>query len=234
MTKRGPQRECLQQLRGGAPLIAPSMLLCDFGNLEREITALEAAGVQLLHLDVMDGNFVPNFTYGITIVEAVRKLTDLPLDVHLMIAQPERYVDSFIDAGADLLTIHIEAAPRPTPILERIRELGCAAGLTLNPKTPVREIAEFLDLCDLVLVMSVQPGFGGQSFDPIALEKLRELRQATSEDFLLSIDGGVNKNTVGSCVEAGANLLVIGSAIFRANHYGDAIRELEQLAAAGG
>ena len=216
-------------LQQAAPALLPSLLLCDFGNLEREIRRLEEADVKCLHLDVMDGQFVPNCTYGMTIVAAVRKLTKLPLDVHLMIANPQRYVAEFRKAGADIITFHIEAEPNPRPVLEEIRSLGALAGIVLNPGTPVSAIAGCLDLCDVVLVMSVQAGFGGQSFNPIALEKLGEVRRLAPH-VLLEIDGGVNEDTVQRCVAAGAQLLVVGSAIFGHKDYGQSVRRLNGLA----
>ncbi len=208
------------------------MLLCDFGNLQREIEQVEEAGVAALHLDVMDGHFVPNFTYGLPIVEAVRGITDLPLDVHLMIERPGEYIERFHDAGADSLTIHVEAVKDPRPLLDEIRSLGALAGLALNPPTPLSAIEASLLHCDLVLVMSVMPGFGGQSFDETALEKLRTLSDRNDFDGLLEVDGGINERTVADCVEAGAELLVAGSAIFRADDYSAAVNDLHTRARA--
>lgn len=221
--------EILNRLRASAPAILPSLLLCDFGNLEREIRRLEAAGVPALHLDVMDGDFVPNFTYGMTIVAALRKLTQLPLDVHLMISQPGRYLQQFRDAGADLITFHIEAESNPRPLLAKIRESGAAAGIVLNPQTPVSAISESLDLCDLVLVMSVQAGFGGQKFNPVALDKLREIRRLAPQ-VLLEIDGGINNETIPAAAQAGAQLMVVGSGIFAHADYTAAVTKLRTLA----
>lgn len=220
----------LNELRTSAPVILPSLLLCDFGNLEREVARLTEAGVRALHLDVMDGNFVPNMTYGFPIVEAFRRLTDLPLDVHLMISEPQRYLKQFIDAGADILTVHVEAVDNPRIVLEQIRSLGAGAGLALNPDTPLSSLDGCLNLCDLVLVMSVKAGFGGQSFRPIAIEKLRQLRRAVGSEVLLEVDGGINRSTIAQCAAAGAQLFVVGSGIFRASDYTDAIRELKELA----
>ena len=225
-----PRRESLAQLRSAAPAVLPSLLLCDFGNLEREVGRLTEAGVKALHLDVMDGQFVPNLTYGMPIVAAIRRLTDLPLDVHLMIAEPQRYVRQFVEAGADIVTIHIEAVSDPRPIVAEIRALGAGAGLALNPDTPLSTLDGCLESCDLVLVMSVAAGFGGQSFRPIALDKLRTLRTSIPAETLLEVDGGIQQQTIGSCAEAGAQLLVVGSAIFRASSYSGAVRELTQLA----
>lgn len=184
----------------------------------------------MLHLDVMDGHFVPNLSIGIPIVEAVRRATDLVLDVHLMISEPDRYIGAFRKAGADLLTFHIEVVPEPTYLLREVRGLGAGCGLSLNPPTSVQTIKPYLDQCDLVLVMSVMPGFGGQQFQPVALEKLRELRESAGPELLLSVDGGVGTETVAACVQAGANMLVMGSAFFRRQDYRRHFDELTQLA----
>ena len=158
------RRNCIINLREASPAVLPSLLLCDFGNLEHEIERLEEAGVAALHLDVMDGVFVPNFTYGMTIVSALRKLTDLPLDVHLMMVHPEKYVEQFYEAGADIITVHAEATDDAPALLQQIRALGAAAGIAVNPDTPISEIKASLPHADLALVMSVHAGFGGQSF----------------------------------------------------------------------
>ena len=223
------RRASLEQLRQSAPAVLPSLLLCDFGNLEREVRRLEEAGVAALHRDVMDGSFVPNLTYGLPLVETFRRLTKLPLDVHLMIQQPGRYLEQFFDAGADILTIHAEAVDDPRPWLEQIRKLGAAAGLALNPDTALSAVEGALDLCDVVLVMSVPAGFGGQAFQPVALEKLRRLRDV-APDVLLEVDGGVNLSTVPDCTAAGAHLLVVGSAIFRHDDYAAQVRRLTESA----
>jgi ribulose-phosphate 3-epimerase len=206
------------------------MLLCDFGNLEREVGRLAAAGVPALHLDVMDGHFVNNLTYGLTMVEAFRRLTDLPLDVHLMVSNPEAYLERYVEAGADSLTIHIEAVPQPRALLERIGNLGAGAGIALNPFTPLETIEPALEACDLVLVMSVEPGFGGQAFEPVALEKLKKLRERLPSEVLLEVDGGVNDTTIAACAEAGAALFVTGSAIFKQADYAESIQRLSRLA----
>jgi ribulose-phosphate 3-epimerase len=225
-------RRRFDDLRQPPPVILPSLLLCDFGNLAAEVRAVEAAGARALHLDVMDGNFVPNITYGTPIVEAVRRVTDLPLDVHLMVARPEVYVDEFIDAGADIVTIHGEIEGDPRPVLEQIRSRGAAACIALNPPTPLEHIASALPYCDMVLVMSVMPGFGAQQFEPIALEKLRTLRDQYGDRLLLEVDGGVNASTITACTAAGAHMLVVGSAIFRRTDvpYAQSMTELNQLA----
>ena len=168
-------------------------MFCDFGELQREVEAVEAAGVAALHLDVMDGHFVPNLSFGMPIVEAVRRVTDLPLDVHLMIAEPARVRRAVPRGGCRLMTIHVEAVADPRPVLDRIRALGAVAGLAINPPTPLSAIEASLPHCDLVLVMSVMPGFGGQKFDDVALDKLRALEARPDGDALLEVDGGVTR-----------------------------------------
>lgn len=224
------RRNYLAALRTVAPVVLPSMLMCDWGRLKEDVERLEAAGAHVLHLDVMDGHFVPNLSYGLTLVEAFSKITRLPLEVHLMISNPADYVERYFEAGASGMTIHAEAVEDPRPVLEKIRQLGAAAGLAINPPTPVEAIRKCLDLCDLVLVMSVMPGFGGQEFEPVALEKLRTLRREVRPDVLLEIDGGVNRQTIGESVAAGAQMLVIGSGIFKHHSYQAAIAELTGLA----
>jgi len=221
-------KKTLTTLRGVRPTILPSLLLCDFANLEREVRLLEEAGVECLHLDVMDGSFVPNMSYGMPIVSALRKVTDLLLDVHLMIRDPNTYAPQFVDAGADLITFHIEAVGQPTALLETIRSQGVAAGLAINPSTDISQVSPFVSECDLVLVMSVEAGFGGQAFNPIALERLSDIRKAHGADRLLEVDGGVNEKTVGPCTANGADLLVVGSAIFRQADYCQAMTRLRR------
>ncbi len=221
----------LVRLQRAAPQVLPSLLLCDFGNLEREVRALEAAGVQALHLDVMDGNFVPNLTYGMPVVAGLRKLTDLPLDVHLMINHPDRYVEQFRRAGADIITFHVEAVDDPSPVLDQIHSLGAAAGLALNPATPLDCVEPYLRSCDLVLVMSVPAGFGGQEFDARALEKLQALAAKRRPELVLEVDGGINVSTIRQCADAGAELFVVGSAIFNHADYGAAVHGLTSLIA---
>lgn len=229
-----PRRNHLSILRESAPVILPSLLLCDFGNLGREVARLEQAGVKALHLDVMDGRFVPNLTYGMPIVSALRRLTDLPLDVHLMIEEPQRYVSQFSEAGADIITFHIEAVADPKPVIDQIHALGIAAGVALNPATPVAAVQPVLADCDVVLVMSVEAGFGGQSFQPVALDKLRQLREQATPSTLLEVDGGVNTGTIAECFRAGAQLMVVGSAIFGNESYSSAVTQLEQTARGDG
>lgn len=220
----------LDGLRQAAPLIGPSLLACDFACLGDEIRRVEDAGASMLHLDIMDGQFVPNLSFGLPVVEAIRRSTQLPLDVHLMIETPQRYVRRFRDAGADMLTVHIEVVPEPGDLLKEIRDTGAAAGLSLNPPTDVSTIEPYLDLCDLVLVMSVMPGFGGQAFDEVALDKLRRLDDLAGPRLLLSVDGGVNRDTIGRCTAAGAKILVAGTALFGAEDYSQRLEELTSLA----
>lgn len=224
----GNKDSIINRLQSAIPAVLPSMLLCDFSRLREEVEALENAGVAALHLDVMDGVFVPNFTYGLTIVEATRRSTDLPLDVHLMMVHPEKYVESFVATGADILTIHAEAVENPISVLKQIDAAGCVAGLAINPMTSVASIADAIPFCDLVLVMSVNAGFGGQAFLSDVLQKFAQIRQCQGgEDVLLQIDGGINNQTIAAADQAGADLFVAGSAIFKADDYCQAITQLE-------
>jgi ribulose-phosphate 3-epimerase len=218
-------RPAMQKLQEEPFAILPSLLRCDFGNLQREVERLEEAGVKALHLDVMDGHFVPNLTYGMPIVEGIRKLTDIPLDVHLMVSEPTKFARQFVDAGADCLTIHAEIEESTGEALENLRALGVGTGLALNPETSLESVQSVLPLCDLLLIMSVNAGFGGQAFNPVALDKLRRLKD-TSPGLLLEVDGGVNLGSIASCYEAGARLLVVGSAIFGQDNYRQAIEQL--------
>lgn len=215
----------LNQIRAAAPAILPSLLMCDFGDLGGEIKRLEEAGASVLHLDVMDGHFVPNLTYGMPIIAACRRLTEIPLDVHVMISDPEKYAEAFAEAGADLLTFHVEAVSDPQRVIEKIKSFGIGAGIALNPKTPLGAVEQYVGNCDLALVMSVAAGFGGQDFDPVALDKLRDLRSRYPR-LLLEVDGGVNADTIGACREAGGDLFVVGSGIFRHSDYGIAMNDL--------
>ncbi len=199
--------------------------MCDFGDLRGEVARLEAAGAAVLHLDVMDGHFVPNLTYGMPIVSGLRRHTQMPLDVHLMISDPLQYAKAFVDAGADLLTFHVEAVADPRAVAKTLSELGVGVGVAINPKTPMESLNGCLEYCDLALVMSVEAGFGGQPFNPIALERLRELKR-NYPNLLLEIDGGINGKTIRSARDAGCDLFVVGSAIFSHHDYGIAIHEL--------
>ena len=201
--------------------IAPSILAADFANLERDIHDLEKNGADFVHVDIMDGIFVPNISIGIPVVQALRPVTNMPLDVHLMIDRPIRYVEQFVKAGADFVTIHIEAdQPQNTlEALDKIHALGCKAGIVLKPKTPAEAAIPYLEKCDMILVMTVEPGFGGQKFMADMMPKLRKLRQLLEEvnpDCLLEVDGGVDASTHTICKEHGANVLVAGSAYFKA------------------
>jgi ribulose-phosphate 3-epimerase len=212
------------------PFVTPSLLNCDFAHIADELGKLKAAGVVGVHLDVMDGHFVPNLSYGAPVITDWRKVTDFPFDAHLMIADPGRYLDDFVKAGCDLIIVHIEVLPDPVPLLRRIRDAGCRASICLNPPTPLAAITPFLDDVDDVLVMSVMPGFGGQKFDASALDKVRALR-ASHPRLSISIDGGINPTTVADAVAAGANQLVAGSAVFRKDgNYAAALAELASAA----
>ncbi len=212
----------LQELLSGRPLIAPSMLKCDFGNLHREFALLEQANFPVLHLDVMDGHFVPNLSYGPMVIERMRELTSLPFDAHLMISDPAKYLDDYIAAGCDAITFHIEAVPEPAELLGRIREKKRLAGLAINPGTSVDAIAPYVSLCDMILVMSVEPGFGGQKFMPVAIDKLRHIKKLLRDDQLLSVDGGIAVATIGECAAAGADTFVCGSSVFGEPDYSEA------------
>lgn len=201
--------------------IAPSILSADFANLERDIHNIEEMGADWVHVDVMDGIFVPNISIGIPVVKALRPVTDLPLDVHLMIDRPIRYIEEFVKAGADWLTIHVEAdQPQNTlAALDKIRELGCKAAISLKPKTPAEVAIPYLEKCDMILVMTVEPGFGGQKFMADQMPKIRQLREWLDDinpGCVIEVDGGVDSNTHAVCKENGAEVLVAGSAYFKA------------------
>ena len=220
----------LAELHAASPLIGPSLLACDFAHLAREVGAVEKAGTRLLHLDVMDGHFVSNLSFGPPIVEAVRRVTDLPLDVHLMISEPARYVEQFREAGADLITFHAEAVAEPVPLLRRIRGLGALAGIAISPPTPLSVLERCSAECDLVLVMSVMPGFGGQEFRPDVLDKFRWLSSRFAADVLFSVDGGVKGETIAPCAAAGAHIFVVGTGLFRYPDYEERLTELRAVA----
>jgi ribulose-phosphate 3-epimerase len=212
--------------------IAPSILSADFAHLERDVARLEAGGADWLHVDVMDGRFVPNLTFGAKVIETLRRLTKLPLDVHLMVVEPERYFDDFAKAGANTLTIHVEAAPHLHRQLTRIRDLGCAAGVALNPATPVEAVADVVGVLDLLLIMSVNPGFGGQKFIPHSVDKVRKARallDGARSRAALEVDGGVNAETIAKVHRAGADTFVAGYAVFAAADPGAEIGVLRRL-----
>ena len=209
--------------------ISPSILSADFARLGEEIRAVEAAGADFIHIDVMDGRFVPNLTVGPMIVEAVRSVTTLPLDVHLMIVEPDGLIPEFIKAGASIVTVHIEACPHLHRTIQSIKQLGAKAGVSLNPATPIGSIEEILDEIDLLLLMSVNPGFGGQTFILKTLDKIQTARKmidAGNRSAYLEVDGGINPSNVQQVISAGANLLVAGSAIFMSDDYAKAISDL--------
>lgn len=208
-------------------IIAPSILSADFANLERDMKAVEAAGAEWIHVDVMDGHFVPNLTIGAPVVKSLRKVTSLPLDCHLMIDAPERYIKDFAEAGATYITVHVEATKDPVGLLKDIRSLGCKAGITLRPATAVEAIIPFLEMVDLVLVMTVDPGFSGQKFMVEQVEKIKTIRaelKRIGSKALIEVDGGVNAETVGMCKDA--DVLVAGNYVFK-NDYATAIKTLK-------
>ena len=213
--------------------IAPSILSADFSRLGEDVQAVDRAGADYIHVDVMDGHFVPNITIGPLVVEALRKVTNKPLDVHLMIENPDRYIPEFAKAGADIITVHQEAVPHLHRTVQLIKSLGKQAGVSLNPATPVETLDLILDELDLVLVMSVNPGFGGQAFIPSALDKIRALRQRITQRGLateLQVDGGVKIDNIREVVAAGANVLVAGSAVFNSDDYAATITALRESA----
>jgi ribulose-phosphate 3-epimerase len=210
--------------------IAPSILSADFGRLAEEVRAIEGAGADMVHVDVMDGRFVPNLTIGPVVVDAVKKATSLPLDVHLMIVEPEKYIGAFVEAGANTVTVHQETCPHLHRTLEQIRSAGARPSVVINPSTPLSSIEEVLSNVDQVLLMSVNPGFGGQSFIESTVEKVRRLRQLLNQRGLshvdIEVDGGINPQTAKRVVAAGATVLVAGNAVFRATDYAAAIAAL--------
>jgi ribulose-phosphate 3-epimerase len=209
--------------------VAPSLLSCDFGRLAEEVRAVEAAGADWVHVDVMDGRFVPNLTIGPVVVEAIKRVAHRPLDVHLMIVEPERYIEAFARAGADLLTVHVETCPHLHRTLQQIRQAGARPAVVLNPSTPLCAVEEVLGDVDMVLVMSVNPGFGGQSFIEASVDKVARLRSMLDARGLqthIEVDGGINAQTARRVVEAGADVLVAGSYVFGSKDYARAIASL--------
>ena len=211
--------------------IAPSLLACDFSRLPEEIRDVTDGGADLFHLDIMDGHFVPNITFGPIIVKAIRKLTDLPLDAHLMISKPSKYADDFINSGADKVTFHIEVEPEPKQLIEKIRVQGCKVGLSLNPETQIEKIVPFLELVDSVLVMSVNPGFGGQSFIEESYGKITYLKRVRAEKgllFQIEVDGGVNLENASRLIASGVDVLVAGTAIFHSRNRKETIQSFKE------
>ena len=216
--------------------IAPSILSADFGRLADEVRAVEAAGADWIHVDVMDGRFVPNITIGPLVVEAVRKVTRLPIDAHLMIVEPERYVEAFARAGADLISVHAEVSPHLHRTIQAIRAAGARPSVALNPSTPLDCLEHVIGDVDMVLLMTVNPGFGGQSYIPAVTEKVRRLRRMADErgqELEIEVDGGVRASTVGAVAQAGASVFVAGTAVFGAKDYRAAIHDLRDAAERG-
>lgn len=211
--------------------ISPSILSADFTNIKKDFEMMEKGDADFVHVDVMDGRYVPNITFGPPVIKQLRGLTKIPFDVHLMIEEPEKYVDIFADAGADVLTFHIDATIHTHRMIQRIKDRGMRAGISLNPGQSPEEVKYLLPYSDLVLLMSVNPGFGGQSFIPETLEKIRELKTmilSSNSEALIEVDGGVNKDTATSAIEAGADILVAGTAVFKAENPVEAIRLLRK------
>jgi ribulose-phosphate 3-epimerase len=211
--------------------IAPSILSADFSRLGEEVWAVERAGADLIHVDVMDGHFVPNITIGPLVVIGLKKLTSLPLDVHLMIEEPERYIEAFAQAGSTWITIHAEVCPRLSQLIKKIRKLNIRPGVVLNPPTPLKILHPILDEIDLVLLMSVNPGFGGQSFIPSTLKKIERLRKIIDQNHYLleiEVDGGIKVENIREISRAGGDIFVLGTGIFKTKDYGETIRKLRQ------
>ncbi|MFX1369877.1 MAG: ribulose-phosphate 3-epimerase [Promethearchaeota archaeon] len=214
------------------PMLAPSILSANFANLEADIKAAEKGGADYFHLDIMDGHFVPNISYGPMIAKTMKKITDVPLDAHLMITNPREYIPKFLDAGVELIYPHIEATYDVFRTVQLITELGGKAGITLNPGTPVSNVIPLLDLLDSVMLMSVCPGFGGQSFIPSSMGKITELRQLLDEykpEVRIAIDGGVSKDNIAEIRKAGADFFIAGSAVFHSKNIEDTVRTLKKI-----
>ena len=212
--------------------ISPSILSADFTRLGEEIIAVEKAGADYIHIDVMDGHFVPNITIGPLVVKAAKKVTSLPLDVHLMITDPDKYIDDFIDAGSDILTVHVEATTHLNRTIAHIKEKGIKAGVSLNPSTPLSSLDHIMEYVDMVLLMSVNPGFGGQKFIPNTLQKIETLRSLIDKnrlDIELNVDGGITINNIEQVAEAGANVFVSGSGIYGTPNYKETISLMKDL-----
>jgi len=213
-------------------LIAPSILAADFTNLTQQIRMVEIGGADWIHCDIMDGHFVPNITFGPSIVKAAHKVTKLPIDVHLMIENPDKYLEDFINAGASYVSVHVEEVDHLNRTVNRIKELGAKAGVVINPATPVSSIVDVAEYIDLLLIMTVNPGFGGQKFIPNSLRRIKEavtLRSEMNANFLIEIDGGVNVETAKTALEAGAEVFVAGSSIFKADNISAATVEIKKV-----
>ena len=207
-------------------IISPSILSADFTNLERDIKKVENAGAQWIHIDVMDGHFVPNITIGVPVVKSIRKITDLVLDVHLMIENPEKYIESFVKAGADIITFHYEAVDNADEIIEKIKSYGIKAGMSIKPKTSPDEVIKFLPKLDLLLVMTVEPGFGGQEFMHDCAAKIPTIKQNAPETLIIQVDGGINSETAKICKNLGATSLVAGNYIYNSKDIKEAVKNL--------
>jgi len=213
------------------PIIAPSMLAADFANLQRDVEMINHSEADWFHIDIMDGEFVPNISFGFPVLEAIRRYAQKPLDVHLMIVQPDRYLEQFAEAGADTITVHYEACTHLHRTLTRIRELGCRAGVALNLQTPVTALEDILEAVDQVLIMTINPGFGGQKLVPSSIQKVRKMRRLMAEHqstALIEVDGGVDINTIAELAEAGADVFVAGTSVFKADDPALAIRQLKE------
>lgn len=222
-----------QRVAGAGPHIFPSLLACDFGVLAEEIGQAARCGAPAVHWDVMDGRFVPNLTYGAPVIRSLRCRSELVFDAHLMMAEPERYLDDFLAAGCDIITVHVETDTDIEALVERIRGGGALAGLALNPPTAVERLEPWIGRVDLILVMSVMPGFGGQQFDSRALAKLRWIEERFGPEVVLQVDGGINRGTIRDVVQAGARALVVGSAFYGASDRAAEFEALMQLARQG-
>ena len=213
-------------------ILAPSILSADLSNLAQQIRLTEMGGADWIHCDVMDSHFVPNLTFGPIVVDAVKRSTHLPVDVHLMIKDPDKLLENFVKAGANYITVHYEAATHLNRIINRIKELGCKAGVSINPSTPVQSLEDIAEYADLILLMSVNPGFGGQSFIPNVLKKIHELvelRKKLHAKFLIEIDGGIDNKTIQPALKAGVDVFVAGSSIFKADNITAATAELKNI-----
>ncbi|MBQ7326042.1 MAG: ribulose-phosphate 3-epimerase [Clostridia bacterium] len=211
--------------------ISPSVLAADLSNLAKEVADIESAGADMVHLDVMDGMFVTNISFGLPVIESLRKRSNMIFDVHLMIDAPERYAERFIEAGADILTFHLEACKESGRLLDEIRDQGVMAGISVKPGTSIEEVYPYLDRCDMVLVMTVEPGYGGQKLIPETIEKVRKLKAETKKrgiDIEIQVDGGINENNAAELINAGASILVAGSSVFKANDRRAAIDALRK------